>query len=135
MTLWKLKLPLKIKIFMWYVKCRVVLTKDNLARRNWQGNKMCAFCSHQEMIQHLFFDCHFMKFLWRVVQCTFNIDTLTSVEHLLNDWAFSVGVRLKKFMLVGASALCWALWTCRNDIVFDKVPMKTYIQVIYSGTH
>jgi hypothetical protein len=85
MTLWKLKLQLKIKIFMWYVKCKVVLTKDNLARRNWQGNKMCAFCSHQEMIQHLFFDCHFAKFLWRVVQCTFNIDTPTFVEHLFND--------------------------------------------------
>jgi hypothetical protein len=46
---------------------------------------MCAFCSHQEMIQHLFFDCHFAKFLWRVVQCTFNIDTPTFVEHLFND--------------------------------------------------
>ena len=29
----KLKLPLKIKVFMWYLYKRVVLTKDNLARR------------------------------------------------------------------------------------------------------
>lgn len=134
-TLWKLKIPLKIKIFMWYVKRKVVLTKDNLARRNWQGNKMCAFCSQQETIQHLFFNYHFAKNLWRVVQCTFNIDTPTSVGHLFNDWACSVGSRLKKFMLVGASALCWALWTCKNDIVFDKVPMKTYMQVLYRGTY
>jgi hypothetical protein len=67
------------------------------------------------------------------VQCTFNIDTPTSVGHLFNDWACSVGSRLKKFMLVGASALCWVLWTCRNDIVFDKVPIKTYMQVLYRG--
>jgi hypothetical protein len=32
--LWKLKVPLKIKFFMWYLKREVVLTKDNLARRN-----------------------------------------------------------------------------------------------------
>jgi hypothetical protein len=69
------------------------------------------------------------------VQCTFNIDTPTFVEHLFNDWAFSVGVRLKKFMLVDASALCWALWTCRNHIVFDKVSMKTYIQLLYREVH
>ena len=31
--IWKLKLPLKIKVFMWYLYKRVVLTKDNLARR------------------------------------------------------------------------------------------------------
>ena len=31
---WHLKLSLIIKIFMWYFKRGVVLTKDNLARRN-----------------------------------------------------------------------------------------------------
>jgi hypothetical protein len=36
--LWRSKVPLKIKIFMWYMK-EVVLTKDNLAKRNWGGNK------------------------------------------------------------------------------------------------
>jgi hypothetical protein len=32
-----LKIPLRIKIFMWYFKREVVLTKDNLARHNWGG--------------------------------------------------------------------------------------------------
>jgi hypothetical protein len=31
--LWRLKVPPKIKFFMWYMK-EVVLTKDNLAKRN-----------------------------------------------------------------------------------------------------
>lgn len=38
-TLWKLKMSLKIKIFMWYLFKGVILTKDNLARMNeleWQ---------------------------------------------------------------------------------------------------
>jgi hypothetical protein len=62
-----------------------VLTKDNLARRNWDGNKLCAFCSSSESIKHLFFYCHFVKFMWRAVQVTFNIDMPTSVAHLFND--------------------------------------------------
>ena len=32
--IWKLKIPLKIKIFLWYLQRGVVLTKDNLARKN-----------------------------------------------------------------------------------------------------
>ena len=31
---WKMRIPLKIKIFMWYFRRGVLLTKDNLAKRN-----------------------------------------------------------------------------------------------------
>jgi hypothetical protein len=61
--IWKLKLPLKIKVFLWYLYKGVVLTKDNLARRQWQGDIKCCFCSSDESIQHLFFDYHFAKFV------------------------------------------------------------------------
>jgi len=32
--IWKLKIPLKIKIFLWYLLKGVLLTKDNLAKKN-----------------------------------------------------------------------------------------------------
>ena len=32
--IWKLKTPLKIKKFQWYLRRGVILTKDNLAKRN-----------------------------------------------------------------------------------------------------
>ena len=31
-NLWKLKTPLKIKVFLWYLRRGMVLTKDNLAK-------------------------------------------------------------------------------------------------------
>ena len=31
---WKVKVPLKIKVFMWFVHKQVNLTKDNLAKHN-----------------------------------------------------------------------------------------------------
>jgi hypothetical protein len=37
--LWKLKIPLKIKIFMWFLYHKVLVTKDNFAKRNWEGIK------------------------------------------------------------------------------------------------
>jgi hypothetical protein len=48
--IWKLKLPLKIKVFIWYLYKRVTLTKDNLARRQWQGDMKCCFYSSNEFI-------------------------------------------------------------------------------------
>jgi hypothetical protein len=38
-------------------------------------------------------------------------------------------------LLAAASAFCWAIWLSRNDIVFDKTPNKTFLQVLYRGTH
>jgi hypothetical protein len=35
--LWKIKVPLKIQIFMWFLYNKVILTKDNLAKRRWTG--------------------------------------------------------------------------------------------------
>ncbi|WVZ61663.1 hypothetical protein U9M48_011501 [Paspalum notatum var. saurae] len=46
--IWRTKIPLKTKIFMWYIKRGVLLTKDNLARRIWYGhqNEAGNFCFH-----------------------------------------------------------------------------------------
>lgn len=52
--IWKAKVPLKIKIFMWLLENNNILTKDNLIRRNWKGDKFCAFCNEEETIDHLF---------------------------------------------------------------------------------
>jgi hypothetical protein len=52
--IWKFKIPLKIKIFMWYLHKVVVLIKDNLAKKNWSERKYCSFCLTDETIPHLF---------------------------------------------------------------------------------
>jgi hypothetical protein len=41
--LWKLKIPVKIKIFMWFLQKKVWLTKGNLSTRKWSGRKNFAF--------------------------------------------------------------------------------------------
>jgi hypothetical protein len=40
----KLKIPLRIKVFGWYLRKRV-LTKDNFAKKKWHGSKKCVFLS------------------------------------------------------------------------------------------
>jgi hypothetical protein len=66
MHTWSLKVPLKIKIFVWYLYKGVTLTKDNLARKNWQGDLKCSFCNADENIQHLFCDCPLARFIWHI---------------------------------------------------------------------
>jgi hypothetical protein len=45
--IWKMKVPLKIKVFMWFLHRKVILTKDNLVKRNWNDNESCCFCDNK----------------------------------------------------------------------------------------
>jgi hypothetical protein len=48
--IWKMKIPLKTKKFGWYLHRGVILTKDNLARRNWHGSMRCVFCHRTRLL-------------------------------------------------------------------------------------
>jgi hypothetical protein len=82
--LWKLKIPLKIKIFLWLLFREAIFTKDNLVRINWQGNKMCCFYNSDEIVHYLFFDCVVAKFIWRVIHLTFDLRPPNNIDmHLV----------------------------------------------------
>jgi len=65
----KLKIPLKIKIFLWFLQRGVLLTKDNLAKKNWIGSQRCCGCNSNETIKHLFLDCPYARMVWRTLLC------------------------------------------------------------------
>jgi hypothetical protein len=132
---WKVKIPLKIKMFIWYLKNGVVLTKDNLVKRQWKGCTKCCFCDVSESIQHLFFDCPMAKLMWGIVCFTFGIKKPTNVGHLFGPWLRSFSKKQRYLVLVGVAAFCWALWISRNDMVFHKSHSKSILQVMFRGTH
>jgi hypothetical protein len=41
--LWKIKIPLKVKVLLWLLYQKVILTKDNLLKRNWHGAQHVVF--------------------------------------------------------------------------------------------
>ena len=113
----KIKVPLKTKIFTLYLRRGIVLTKDNLAKRNWQGSTKCVFCHHDENIKHLFFECQFARSIWSAIQVASNLYPPSSVANIFGNWLHGLDHTLRKDIRVGAIALLWSLWLCRNDSV------------------
>ena len=66
--IWKMNIPLKNKVFAWYLRRGVILTKDKLVKRNWHVSKKCVFYHKDEIIKHLFFDCQFARSIWSIIQ-------------------------------------------------------------------
>ena len=132
-----MKIPLKTKVFAWYLRRGVILTKDNLAKHNWHGSKKCVFCTHDESIKHLFFQCEFARSIWSAVQIGSTLYPPRSVANIFGNWLNGVDPRFKLLIRVGAIAVIWSLWLCRNDKVFnDKnssigyLPMYSYTPIM-----
>jgi hypothetical protein len=69
------------------------------------------------------------------VHITFGNRPPLSTNHLFGTWSNTLGGSLKRQLLVAALAFCWVIWLSRNNIVFDKAPSKTFLQVLYRGMH
>jgi hypothetical protein len=61
--LWKMKVPLKTKVFMWFLHRKEILTKDNLSKKSGSVVKSVVFvikrrpyntCSFNVLLQELF---------------------------------------------------------------------------------
>lgn len=125
--LWKLKIPLRIKIFMWLASKNRVLTTDTLSKRGWQEPSICALCHRNgENLEHLLFECTYAKSLWRIL-----LHGMPTTIHLLlnlpgdlpirwsrarNSQSGQAKIRLDHFF----AAACWELWKERNSRIFEN---------------
>jgi hypothetical protein len=62
-NIWKMNIPLKVNVFVWYLRRGVILTKENLAKQNWHGCKTCVFYHQDEIIKQLFLQCKFSRYI------------------------------------------------------------------------
>jgi hypothetical protein len=106
---WKMKIPLQIKVFAWYLCRGVILTKDNLVRRNWKGIPKCCFCHHDETIKHLFFQCQFARFIWSAIQVASSLSPPRPVTTIFGNWLYGIDNRDRVHIRVGVIALVWSL--------------------------
>lgn len=125
-----MKVPLKVKIFLWYLRRGVILTKDNLAKRNWKGSKTCCFCHKDETIQHLFFQCRLSRLVWSVIHLASNLKPPRNVGHMFGSWLSCVSKEMMNLLLMGTTALCWSIWLSRNGVIFDNKMVSSPLQVI-----
>lgn len=118
-----MKLPAKIKIFLWLLLWKRILTKDNLKKRGWLGDHSCMFCAGDESIDHLFFGCSLARFVWGVFQIAFDfVNIPTSL----------VDLTIAKILL---AAIFWTLWKTRNRACFDHILPYDPVGVVFHICH
>jgi hypothetical protein len=75
---WKVKLPLRIQIFIWLMLRKSILTRDALIHRGGKFEEdvfsdLPLFCGKDESIEHIFFACPLARYLWNIVSCVIGV--------------------------------------------------------------
>ena len=90
--IWSMKVPLKIKIFLLYLKRGVIFTKDNLSKRKW-----LLKCFFFIMMKQL-------RICFTIVNLLVRLGLLFKLRQIYNnhvlckfDWKLAVGESIKLF--------------------------------------
>ncbi len=115
--LWKIGTPLKVKIFVWLVLKKRVLTADNLLKRGRSGEGMCSLCSEGgETMEHLFMSCPFTKdLLLGLLPNKRMLLSCTSSVKLWEEGSLIGGTYGRKQLAI----IWWATWLERNRRIFE----------------
>ena len=58
-----------------------------------------------------------------------------SISHMLGYWLTGVNKKDRLLIFVRATALIWAIWYTRNDLIFEKKQVTSFMQVIFRGAY
>ncbi|KAB2063727.1 hypothetical protein ES319_A10G237100v1 [Gossypium barbadense] len=129
--IWNLKVPPKVKSFLWTVSIDRIPTKEFLSKRGVKFGQLgigCPWCEREiESLEHLLFNCNFIAGFWRNI-----------LENILEWWEvkwrpfvdfsdffffcnnISYKGVVKSLWLISVSTACWSAWLARNELVFEK---------------
>ena len=126
-SVWKLKVPPKIHVFMWLLANNKLMTRDNLRKRHIIKPLECVFCSEAETCSHLFFDCVVSRQIWPLVSNHFGVDTGADFESVARLW---IANKKHSALNTANAAVLWCIWKYRNSMIFNTTMWTSIKQVM-----
>jgi hypothetical protein len=129
--MWRVKIPLRVKNFLWLVLKKSILTKHVLLKRGGKCIKNCLFCGKEESINHLFFACPLARYIWNIVSCATGLKCqFDNVENSFIVWLKGFGGKKRKMLSVGVDVVLWGIWKTRNLACFEHEWPSNPIEVL-----
>ena len=119
--------PPKIHVFLWLVSHNKIMTRDNLRKRRIIKPSDCVFCSEDETIHHLLFDCVVAMFVWVIIREHLKVDAGTDY---LSVARFCLSNKKRSSLNVACAVTMWCIWKLRNSIIFNNAIWISVKQVL-----
>lgn len=121
--IWKLRVPPKIKLFMWQFNLRSLPTLTFLQLRGIVRNTVCKWCGEeQENLDHRFYNCQPARFAWKAFSkwLDFNVRLLDNLD-FESAFRFLSSKVIKNDGGLCLTATLWVIWLSRNELMFKNI--------------
>ena len=54
---------------------------------------------------------------------------------MFGNWLSNQNKKIRNLIWVGVAAIFWAIWRCRNDVVFNRIKSNSIMQIIFRGAY
>lgn len=124
-SIWNIKAPPKILIFLWKIHKHILPTSEFLGRKLSNISKICGWCGLQdETVHHLFWRCSLARIAWTFIgkwwSYTKELQAISRFS-LINIIKISKGHFHRKLWGLVVSASLWSIWLARNECKFSGV--------------
>ncbi|KAK1306655.1 hypothetical protein QJS10_CPA10g01513 [Acorus calamus] len=135
--IWRIKIPLKAKFFLWLMYQDKLLTRGYRAKWAPLADASCLMCREElETSNHLMLHCPAITQIWnRLAAASDVVFALTSMEDLWRSGKRRSDKRDKsakaKIFQILIPAVAWSYWLSRNHLVFRGTP--GYVENIWES--
>ncbi|GKV19300.1 hypothetical protein SLEP1_g29582 [Rubroshorea leprosula] len=122
--LWRLKIPPKVRVFLWRAILNSLPSLDNLVKRGVLQEMTCPNCQGaDETLMHLLFFCPQVEPIWFGSTLGLNprqlgVFCFREWWRYINDVAKQMGL---PSLVEQCAIICWHIWKARNEKHFEQV--------------
>uniref|UniRef100_A0A803PWE1 Reverse transcriptase zinc-binding domain-containing protein n=1 Tax=Cannabis sativa TaxID=3483 RepID=A0A803PWE1_CANSA len=126
--LWKIRVPPKVKDFIWRASSNCLPTTTLLRTKHVNVSDCCLLCKlDRETTFHCLVECQFAKLCWLHTGIDTSNVQMVTFPGWLDSMLHKIDGEQKKVLIM----TCWALWRIRNDVIWNnKIPTVAGVSIL-----
>ena len=128
-ALWSVKVPSKLRIFLWRLAKQSIPTSDVLHKRNMAPQDMCTPCGGEDSWRHALLECKMARCVWALEKEGLSEFLCSVQEAHARHWLAAVMGTLKHEELTRVVVTLWAIWYARRKAIHENLfqcPLSTH---------
>ncbi|XP_073362809.1 uncharacterized protein [Aegilops tauschii subsp. strangulata] len=120
-SLWKLKIPSKVRIFLSRLAHQSLPTTDVLKRRNMSDRDVCPLCGCEDSWRHALVACTMSRCVWALSDE--NLVSLMSENEESNAriWLFELNEKMDHASFTRMVITLWSIWYARRKAIYESI--------------
>ena len=119
-SLWKIKVPSKIRVFLWRLAKHSIPTGNILHRRNMAPKDVCQICGARDSWKHSLLECNMAKCVWALEKEETMEYVCNLHEQNAKAWLVAASSSLPQEETIRVMVTLWAIWHAKRKAIYEN---------------